>query len=126
VPCIPSTMRCADDDGADAGTAIETCTSEGQWAGPVVCPVAAPACGHVNDAGTCVCPGTVCDGVCVDLQTDVNDCGRCGATCGGSCAGGRCLTTLASGQGEPYAIAVDANNVYWTSGGDGTVMKLAK
>ena len=33
-------------------------------------------------------------------------------------------TTLASGQGYPWAIAVDATSVYWTTVGDGTVMKV--
>jgi hypothetical protein len=39
--------------------------------------------------------------------------------------GGGAVTTLAAGV-SANGIAVDANNVYWTSGGDGTVMKLAK
>lgn len=34
--------------------------------------------------------------------------------------------TLASGQGEPNGIAVDATTVYWTSTVDGTVMKIPK
>ena len=31
---------------------------------------------------------------------------------------------LASGQDEPTTIAVDATSVYWTTLGDGTVMRL--
>lgn len=36
------------------------------------------------------------------------------------------VVTLATGQSVPSGIAVDANYVYWTNQGDGTVMKLAK
>ncbi len=34
------------------------------------------------------------------------------------------MTTIASAQALPQAIAVDATGVYWTNRGDGTVMKL--
>jgi hypothetical protein len=47
--------------------------------------------------------------------------------------GGGTPTTLASGQSDPYRIAVDATFVYWTNQGtasnsytDGTVMTLPK
>jgi hypothetical protein len=40
--------------------------------------------------------------------------------------GGGAPATLASNLNGPKQIAVDALAVYWTSFGDGTVMKLAK
>jgi sugar lactone lactonase YvrE len=39
------------------------------------------------------------------------------ARCSGTCVPGGCLTTLASGQNQPSAIAVSDPSVYWTSNG---------
>jgi hypothetical protein len=40
------------------------------------------------------------------------------------------IATLASGQADPYGIAVDETTVYWanqqSSGTDGAIMKIAK
>ena len=87
--------------------------------------------------GGCAMTETPCASTCpegVDTSTDPDNCGRCGHGCqGGSCQEGACQpVTLASGQGYPFAIAVDAASVYWTNSGtapdykDGAVMKLAK
>ncbi len=43
----------------------------------------------------------------------------CTATCGGTCSHGNCLITLASGQTEPWSLAVDDASVYWASAGSG-------
>jgi hypothetical protein len=39
---------------------------------------------------------------------------------------GGAAETIASGQKSPYAIAVDAQGVYWTNLDDGTVMAVDK
>lgn len=83
--------------------------------------------GYVCQGGKCVC-ATTCNGKCVDTSSDAANCGGCGKTCSGTCSAGRCLVALASGQNNPYAIAVDSSSVYWTNAGvslsDGSVMKV--
>jgi len=87
---------------------------------------------------TCPCPQgtTSCAGstgtYCASAQTDPNNCGGCGVTCGGTCSAGRCLVTLASWQFGSQQIAVDTQSVYLTKLGasandytEGTVMKVS-
>ncbi|HEY5921363.1 MAG TPA: hypothetical protein VIV11_06820 [Kofleriaceae bacterium] len=59
----------------------------------------------------------VCNGA--DLNTDPNNCGECGTSCGGgTCALGLCqVATLATGQDKPTGIAVDATRIVWTTEG---------
>ena len=65
-----------------------------------------------TDAGT---GGSIDDGGCVVPKPPL-------------CPGGRCEVTLASCQDWPAGIAVNANYVYWVSGGasaaDGTIMRV--
>lgn len=82
--------------------------------------------GETCSAGKCVCGGLVCNSACVDDQTDVNNCGGCGAVCAGTCAAGRCLVALASNEASPWGIAVDSQSVYWTNyAASGTVKKVS-
>ena len=80
---------------------------------------------HTCTAGACVCKN-VCGGSCVDILTDPNNCGACGHGClGAACTGGLCQPiTLASGEGMPWAIALDATNLYWANYTEGTVKRL--
>jgi DNA-binding beta-propeller fold protein YncE len=67
-----------------------------------------------NDGGGNTCNQTLCDGQCVDLDNDENNCGACGQACPADavCVGGRCAVALGStgaGEGEfsnPLALAI--------------------
>lgn len=65
------------------------------------------------DAGGVTSMKTTCD----DTQSDESNCGACGVKCEGTCTGGRCLVTLASGQANVNCIAVNATDVYWMNAG---------
>jgi hypothetical protein len=62
------------------------------------------------------CPSgkSSCSGKCVDEQTDNANCGGCGLSCN-KCVKGECTTTVGTPSQAPWAIAVDAKNVYFTS-----------
>jgi sugar lactone lactonase YvrE len=66
----------------------------------------------ICDEGSVACAGS-----CVDLEVDPKNCGRCAHDCqGGACANGRCeAVALASGQGSPNSVAVDATHAYWSN-----------
>jgi hypothetical protein len=67
---------------------------------------------HVHDSGT------TDSGRCGDVQTDQNNCGRCGNVCSAvapsttECVMGRCLTTLVSQDRVP-GIVVTTGEIYW-------------
>jgi hypothetical protein len=64
-----------------------------------------------------------CNGTCLNLQADGNNCGRCGHSCaGGTCQSNVCQpVTLASGISGAYYLAVDTSYVYWSGTGVGKV-----
>jgi hypothetical protein len=83
--------------------------------------------GGVAESGvTCASGESLCNGVCVNEQTDANNCGGCGLACSLPCASGRCVERLTSGGA--YAVAVDSTNVYWTTSAtpEGSVMSIPK
>jgi hypothetical protein len=93
--------------GGEAGTDSGSGSSSGGDSG---------AESGLPDSG--MCPGSEvrCGGVCVDEQTNDSNCGGCGIGCSGTCSGGRCIVTLASGMGADYGIAVQGSSVYWAGG----------
>jgi sugar lactone lactonase YvrE len=71
---------------------------------------------------------SLCEGSCIDTQTDPLNCGACAHNCyGGACLAGVCQpASIASAQLAPFAIAVDSTNVYWTNHiANGSVVKMA-
>ena len=50
--------------------------------------------GDASDAAGCAAGETECSGTCVNEETDPNNCGGCGVTCGGACGGGVCRTAV--------------------------------
>jgi len=66
----------------------------------------------VCSTGCCTCGNT---------QTDPNNCGYCGHSCGGEqCVAGVCTSVVvATMQANAYSIAADDQNIYWTTEGTG-------
>ena len=104
---------------SSAGTGGTTSSSSSGTGGDASVPDAPPsdAPDDVHDAG-CPAGQTMCNGACVDEQTDNANCGGCGLACSTGCSAGRCVVTLATGQTASQAgiVATDANNIYWANG----------
>jgi hypothetical protein len=108
--CISSAGRascmgdCAASDTGCSGVQPTVCVN-GQWQ------PSGPAC----SGNTASC----CGGACTSEQDDVANCGACGNACSAAtnpaCVAGLCQYTLASGQGQPEAIAVNTTAIYWSA-----------
>lgn len=107
--CTPGATEC---DVGDGGVVAESCGADGTWQA-ASCAAPTATC----DAGTCVCDGQVCNGTCIDVSSDSENCGRCGHDCcGGACVSGQCqAVTIASNQTLVSGVAVDASDIYWTA-----------
>ena len=68
-----------------------------------------------------------CNGTCVGTSDDPSNCGSCGHDCqDGACVNGQCQpVTLASAQVQPWGLAINEVNVYWTTT-SGSVLSCAK
>lgn len=96
---------------------------------PKNCGACGTACqgGRICAGGTCECaPGfEICQGAnlvdaCFDTASDPKHCGHCETACesDGLCVGGNCEypQDLAIEQGNPRALALDSNYVYYSTG----------
>jgi len=90
---------------------------------------AASWCGCMGDACACPMGTTACNGTCVlDTAMNPNHCGACGTVCSSTsaCSAGQCQDTIVSGPSNPYSIALDANNVYFSDLMAGAVLMAAR
>jgi hypothetical protein len=126
------------------GGAAVTSSSGSGGSGGMMCPAGEALCGdncvnlQTDDAhcgkcdsacptgiscsmGVCSCPSgeTFCGGNCIPVLADDKNCGGCDHDClGATCAAGVCESeTLLTLQTEPYAIAIDATDIYVVSAG---------
>jgi hypothetical protein len=90
------------------------------------CPAGFTLCPYSND------PWVPVQGSrCVDLQTDLLNCGRCGVVCDTVlCVGGVCDASLprvlVTGLGGPTLLALDAMNVFFADSVKGMIERVAK
>lgn len=52
------------------------------------------------------CGGQVCDGACVEPQTDARHCGACGEVCAAACLSGKCTQLLQFSAGNTHTCSV--------------------
>jgi hypothetical protein len=92
-------------------------------------PAGAPPDAPPADAPpACAAPRVMCGDACVDVTTDVANCGACGHACGcgsTSCTNGACdAHVLADQQGAPVVLALHAGNLYWATDADRNVWTM--
>ncbi len=107
------------DSSADVAPDV-SCSCTGKTCGTDGCGKSCGTCAadqSCNSSDQCICKTsgmTVCNGTCVDLQTDNANCGGCGLTCT-ACSAGECLVQLASNIPHASGIAINAIKAYVTS-----------
>ncbi len=75
----PTTPVCVEGAGRCVSATLQTCAA-GQWIPAAACTGDTPVC--LNGAcGACPDGQVGCDGLCVDEQVDVGNCGGCGVAC---------------------------------------------
>lgn len=98
VALLPLLIAC----GGDAATVPDADPDAGTDAGADT--------GTTKEAGAPACAGELCDGVCIDTNTDPQHCGRCGNACAetsstAACVEGRCSIPCSEGffdcDGDP-------------------------
>lgn len=78
-----------------------------------------------DGASSCTTPYGPCGSSCVDLATDPQNCGACGATCMGTCSGGTCTAPVVLATETALTLAVDAAYAYWGNSA-GEIRRVAK
>jgi hypothetical protein len=83
------------------------------------------------DSGGCAVGLTMCNGACVQLRSDLNNCGACGAACTAAtpstaeCIVGECVVLLATATPAAATdLAVDSAHVYWTDQVTNTIQRV--
>jgi hypothetical protein len=107
--CSEGNTQCA------STTSMETCTSNGQWGPATACngDYICSSGGTGACAPPCATGSALCNGTCIDIESNNDDCGGCGLVCSTGCSGGECVTTLTNVG--PAAMAADSANVYFTT-----------
>jgi hypothetical protein len=99
---------------ADVAAVLSTCgdgiidEADGEQCEPPATETCDGSCQPLCDGGPCVCAGSelACDGTCVDVNTDPDNCGHCGTVCPGgphappTCIGGGCAFRCEEGFGD--------------------------
>lgn len=103
--CSPNAVQCS------SSGIPQKCSEAGAWVNQNAC-----GPGFVCSGGSCTCSKTDCSGACVDLQSDANNCGRCGHSCqGGTCASGQCQAVVVARNldGSTGIVGLDAQYLYY-------------
>jgi hypothetical protein len=103
--CAACTPNCTNKCGGASDGCSGTCT--GQCSGNTICQSGAcQSCGSLS----------VCNGSCVNLQSDSNNCGTCGTTCGSGlgCSAGQCGCTASSPNGTACTRPGQVNGTCWS------------